>query len=254
MKYTVSKIIVLAIFLGLFQSCAPQKYDVTTITAKNTGIDSSLTSDSSYVNFIAPFRAEMIDRINEKLTYTPKDLVRTDGQLQSTLGNLLADLTYQEANPIFKAKTGKNIDFAMFNYGGIRSGIFKGDVLQKHAFELMPFENVLVVVELSGEKMQELFNYFLEQQRAHPLSKQLQLTITKEGYAATIHQQDFNPSKSYYVLTSDYLQSGGDRMYFFSNPKQRISLDYKVRDAIIAHFKSIDTLKADLDQRIRIQR
>ncbi len=253
MNYKFLKIIVLAIFLGLATSCNSKKYSVTTITAKNIAVDSTLNSIAQYRDTIAPYKAKMITKINEKLSYTPKDLVRTDGNLQSSLGNLMADLAYEEANPIFKEKTGKNIDFAMFNYGGIRSGIFKGPVLQKNAFELMPFENTLVVVELSGEKVAELFTYFIEQQRAHPLSKHLQLNISNNAYTAIIQGKPFNTTQSYFILTSNYLQSGGDNMNFFKDPIQLINTEYKVRDAIISYFRNVDTLKTSLDTRIILQ-
>ncbi|MDZ7614651.1 MAG: 5'-nucleotidase C-terminal domain-containing protein [Flavobacteriaceae bacterium] len=41
----------------------------------------------------------------------------------------------------------------MFNFGGIRQSIPKGDIKVIDVFQLMPFENMLVVAELSGEQM-----------------------------------------------------------------------------------------------------
>ena len=72
--------------------------------------------------------------MSKVLSYTPIDLTRTDGKLESSLGNLLADLCYQRANPVFKSRTGNTIDFALFNYGGIRAGITKGDITTQNAF------------------------------------------------------------------------------------------------------------------------
>ena len=108
---------------------------------------------------------------------------------------------------------------------------------------------MLVVVELSGEKMDALIAYLIKNNIAHPLSKHIQLTVTKKGYELRINNKMYDNSKSYFVLTSDYLQSGGDNMTFFKEPLQKISLDYKMRDAIIDYFKSVDTLKSNLDQR-----
>ena len=93
--------------------------------------------------------------MNTVLSYTPHNLVRTDGELESSLGNLLADLCYEKGNPIFNSRTGKNIDFALFNYGGIRAGITQGNITTQNAFNLMPFENSLVVLELTSEKIEE---------------------------------------------------------------------------------------------------
>ncbi|AUC14731.1 UDP-sugar hydrolase [Tenacibaculum sp. SZ-18] len=234
-------------------NCEEAKKSLVKITAKSIKVDSTLSPDNSIENIIAPFRDKMETSINTVITYTKKDLVRTDGELESSLGNLMADLSFERANPIFNKKTNKNIDFAMFNYGGIRAGIPAGEVTNKHAFELMPFENSLVVVELKPEKIKELVTYLIKNNKAHPLSKQIKLSVKNENYSLSINGDSFDNSRNYFVLTSDYLQSGGDKMDFFKNPVTLHKLDYKVRNAIIDYFKSKDTLISNLNERFKKQ-
>lgn len=243
------KLLLIFCFALALVSCKKDKQVVTKITAKTIAIDSLIAPKNDITAIISPYKDKMIKEINTVLSYTPTDLVRTDGALESTLGNLLADLSYNRANPLFFEKTGKNIDFALFNYGGIRAGISKGNITNKNAFELMPFENSYVVAELTGEKIQELINYLITQQKAHPLSKQIRLTVTKNGYLFLINNKTFDNTKSYYVLTTDYLQSGGDGMDFFKNPKSLTILDYKMRHAIIDEFKSKKIIESKLDKR-----
>ena len=115
----------------------------------------------------------------------------------------------------------------------------------------MPFENSLVVVELSGEKIIALIDYFIKNKKAHPLSKNIKLRINKDDtYELSINSQKFDLAKKYFVLTSDYLQGGGDGMDFFKNPISLFKTDYKMRHAIIDEFKSQDTLRTALDNRI----
>ncbi|MDY0779198.1 5'-nucleotidase [Tenacibaculum sp. IB213877] len=246
------KILFILSLLAVF-SCKKAPSTLTKITAKTIAIDSTLTSSEEINETIAPYKEKMLAEIEKKLTYAPKDLVRTDGEMQSSLGNLLADLCYQVSNPIFKEKTTKNIDFAMFNYGGIRAGIPEGDVKNKHAFQLMPFENKLVIAELSGDKVNELVQYFMSNQKAHPLSKNIQLTVTGNDYKLLINNKPFDNNKTYFVLTSDYLQGGGDKMNFFKDPVQVFNLDYKVRDAIITYFKNNNPLVSTIDNRVIIK-
>jgi 2',3'-cyclic-nucleotide 2'-phosphodiesterase (5'-nucleotidase family) len=251
MPYIFKRIILSFFIIITISSCKKEKYVVTKIKANTIAIDSSLRSDQSVTSAIAPFKEKMIKEINTVISYTPKNLVRTDGTLESSLGNLLADLSYKRANPLFKKLKGRDIDFAMFNYGGIRAGINKGKVTNKHAFELMPFENMYVVVELSGNKIEELVQYLIKSNTAHPLSSHISLTINNNNYQLKINGKAFDKNKSYFVLTTDYLQSGGDNMNFFKNPIQRISLEYKMRDGIVDYFKSVDTLTSKLDGRFK---
>ena len=243
------KFIIVALSLFLLFSCKNEPQKVIKITGKQIPINDSIASASTFENFIKPYRIKVNKEMNAVLCYTPKDLVRTDGKLESSLGNLLADLSYERANPVFNARTGKNIDFAMFNYGGIRASIPKGQITMENAFNLMPFENTFVVAELSPNKIKELIHYLISQNIATPISKQFHLKITKNGYKVTVNGKPLNPSKNYLVLTSDYLQNGGDNMNFFKNPVQLFRLDYKVRNAIIDYFKSTDTVKVKLDGR-----
>ena len=223
------------------------------ITSKTNLIDTEINQDSLIIKTFTPYKEKMIKEITSVISYAPKNLVRTDGNLQSTLGNLIADLSYEKSNELFKKETGKSVDFSMSTYGGIRSGIFKGNVTVSNAFELMPFDNTFVVVEITGEKIMELFDYFLEKQRAHPLSKHVQLTIQNKKYKVTINGKKLDKNKTYFVATSNYLQKGGDNMTFFANPISLFESNFLVREGITEYFKSQDTLVSNLDNRVIIK-
>lgn len=243
--------IILLFTILLLVNCKNKPQHVVRIEGKLLPITQEINADNAIETFIIPFKEKVEEEMNAVLSYTPIDLVRTDGDLESSLGNLMADLCYKRANPIFNSRTGNNIDFALFNYGGIRAGIGKGKIIAQDAFNLMPFENSLVVVELTPEKINELATYLINENKAHPLSKQINLYVTSSSYGLTINKKPFDSSKNYFVLTSDYLQNGGDNMLFFKNPVNLFKLDYKVRNAIIDYFSETDTIKVVLDGRFK---
>lgn len=248
------KIIISIFTILLLLSCKNEPQVLVKVEGKLLPITEEIQSKKEIEDFIQPYREKVEAEMNTVLSYTEKDLVRTDGELESSLGNLMADLCFDMANPVFKSRTTNNIDFALFNYGGIRAGITKGDIKTENAFQLMPFENNLVVVELTSEKIKELVNYLIANNRAHPLSKHINLEITKKGYNLKINNLPLNDSKTYFVLTSDYLQNGGDKMDFFKNPVSIQNLNYKVRNAIIDYFKDTDTINVKLDGRFRAEK
>jgi len=244
------KIWILFFFSFLIIACKNNSYEVSKINAKQLKIVNEVNQDSSIIQLFTPYKKKMTKKITKSLSFSPKILERTDGNLQSTLGNLVADLSYEKANELFKNKTGKTVDFSMSNYGGIRAAIMKGDVTVSNAFELMPFDNTLVVVELNYDKIKALFNYFVAKKRAHPLSKNIQLTIENDSYKVLINGKPIQKNRTYFIATSNYLQKGGDGMIFFSEPESLFDSNFLIRDAIVDYFESKDTLRANLDNRV----
>ncbi len=243
-------VIFLSLFLSLVSCSQKEKKHLSKIKGSLIGIDSTFKTDSKIDAFISPYRKHLQKEMNEVLSHTDKNLGKRDGKMESTLGNLLADLCYEEAQPIFKKQNHKSIDFTLLNVGGIRADISKGAITMADAFRVMPFENSLVVVELSAEKITEMLQYLAEKQKAHPISKHVKLHVYKDGtYRVRINGKKLNPRKSYFVLTTDYLQNGGDRMNFFKNPIHLYKLNYKMRNAIIDYFKKKKHIKANLDKR-----
>ncbi len=236
-------------------ACTQQQDAVSKVTGELVNVNDSLATDQTIEAYITPFRENLNKQMDSVLAYAPKTMHKKDGELETTIGNLMADIVVSEANPIYKQRTGKEIDLCLLNHGGIRAAIGEGNVITRTAFEVMPFENSIVVAELSAEKVHELIGYLARNQRAHPISG-LTLAIDQDGNVkrALINGKPIDDGRTYSVVTSDYLQNGGDRMVFLKDPKELHVLDYKIRNAMLDYFKKVDTLPAKLDQRfVRVE-
>ncbi len=172
--------------------------------------------------------------MNAKISYTNFDLNKQGDN--SNLGNLLADYTYEGAVDWASKNKIPKIDAAVINIGGIRSTIGKGDILLKHIYEVMPFENELVIVKMKGADMLKLFNYYLETQKNNPVSKLKIETSEGKIVQALIDNSSIENSKNYYIATSDYLALGGDNMKFFASGEM-ISTGIKLRDLYVEKFR-----------------
>lgn len=231
-------------------SCKQENLVPAEITGKRINIDGGIAPDTSIANFIKPYADHVNSNLDSIIAYNPTDLNKNDGELNTALGNMMADLIMEQVNPIFKSRTGKDIDIVLLNQGGIRSSIGKGPVTERTAYSLMPFENEVVIVELKGEKILEMLDYLENNKTAHPLSG-IRI-LMDENYKitdATIKGEQIDPEKNYFVATSDYLQKGGDNMVFLSDPINLFGADYKIRNAIIDYFYKVDTLKTKRDER-----
>lgn len=241
---------ILIIFLVFSLLGCKNTIQTTSIKAEKIPVDNTIEGDAEIEAFIKPYAEHLKLTLDSVIAYNPTNLSKKDGKLNTALGNLMADLVMEQANPIFRSRTGNSIDIVLLNNGGIRSGIGKGPVSSRTGFELMPFENEIVVVELSGNKIQEMFNYLEDAKTAHPISgMQLSVDSNYKLTNALIGGKELDLNRNYFVATSDYLQQGGDNMNFFKNPLNLFDIDYKLRNAVIDHFIKVDTLKTSIDNR-----
>lgn len=232
-------------------SCAQQQTYVTRVEGKQIGITNTNAETPSIENFIKPYRENIDKDLSTVLAYAPETLDKFKGEWQTTIGNLLADVTLQRGNTVFEKREKKHIDMCLLNHGGIRAGIPKGNVTARTAFEIMPFENSLLVIGLKGEQLREIAAYIIKEKKPHPLSG-MSFTIDKNNKAKNIMIEG-NPiqdDKTYYVATSDYLANGGDNMNFFKKGVEKYDLDYKLRNVLIDYFKDVDTIPVINDKRI----
>lgn len=245
-----NKIILLVALFSLLFSCRQQEVHLSKIEGKLLPIDSQIGKDSTITHLIAPFKEELKGKMNTVLAYCPTNLSKERNKPETAIGNFMADLCFTRGNAVFKKETGKNIDFVLLNAGGVRSGIGKGAVTTKSAYEVMPFENNMVVAELSYKNIQLLFTYLAQAKMAHPISKNLRVQIKNNSIKSVTLNNNPLVDRTYYVLTSDYLQRGGDRMNFFKNPISLTDLHYKIRTAILDELAQIDTINAIEDKRV----
>ena len=118
----------------------------------------------------------------------------------------------------------------------------------------MPFENTSIVVGLKGEQILDMLNYFIAENKPHPLSG-VQFTISKTNQPINISVQGkpLDSNKIYYVITSDYLSNGGDKMEFFKKGVEIYDINYKLRNILIDYFKETKTIISSRDQRIILE-
>lgn len=233
-----------------FSSCKKPVPYLSDIKGERVSLDSSITTSALVDSFVAPYRLRVNEILDSTLAYAPQVISKTDGAYNTSGGNLMADIVLSEASPIFKTRTGKEIDFVLLNHGGIRSGISKGKITARTAYEVMPFENAIVVAELDGTSVLDLVSFLKDSGRAHPISG-LEITLNKNNSIASIRIQGkpLDKKRTYHVGTSNYLLTGGDRMEFFKNALNVVNTDYLIRNAMIDYFKKVDTVLGLVDER-----
>ncbi len=199
---------------------------------------------------IDPYREELGESMEEIVGRVPREL--TKGRPESTLGNWLADLLYTEA----VRYADRPVDFAVQNSGGVRiNSLPAGDLPVRTVYELMPFDNQLVLLELDYETTLALINH-MAAAGGWPVSRQLHFRITPTGTAADITLEDkpLTADRTYRVALPDYVANGGSDCDFLVGFPQ-LATGQMIRDLIILHLREAyeqgRLVTAELDSRIR---
>ncbi|QDO95604.1 hypothetical protein FNB79_17045 [Formosa sediminum] len=241
--------------LVLLVSCKTKTLNLTKIEGKQIQISEELPPNQDLIDFIKPYHDHVVSTLDSTLAYAPETYNKNDGTFNTAIGNFMADVVYEQANPIFKSRTGQDIDFVLLNKGGIRAPISKGNITSRTAYEIMPFENSIIVAAIKGTQVNKALNYLSKSKTAHPVSK-LKLVINSDFdiVEASVKGQKIDDNRTYFVATNDYLYNGGDNMTFFKPNDTAYVLNYKLRNAFIDYFTKVDTINPMIDDRfIQIQ-
>lgn len=234
--------------IGLLIVSCKSPLSVASIKAeKNIYITDQLQSDKTMESVILPYKQELEGKMNAKISHTNVELTKSGDN--SNLGNLLADYTFEGADEWAKKNNIPPIDAAVINIGGIRTIIPKGDIFTKQIYEVMPFENEIVIIKMKGQDVEALFDYYLQTQKNNPVSHLVIETENGTLSQKLINGKSLDNDKIYYIATSDYLALGGDNMFFFGKG-ETISTGIKMRDLFLEKFKQNPEITVPDDVRL----
>ncbi len=220
-------------------------------------VDSSTApeKDEAVEAVISGYRAGLEDEMQQVIAYSEHTMEKD--KPEGLLNNFIADLIMEMGRELYTPPDGKSLDFTLLNYGGLRTTIPEGPVTMARIFELMPFENEMVVITLSPEKTAELFEFLSTEGIGMPVSGIRIKTRDNGDMDVSIGGEPFDNTREYRVLTSDYLAGGGDNMVFFLDPLNEEYLGMRIRDAIIEYLtrkhEKGEAISSSLDGRFTIE-
>ena len=224
-------------------------------TSENRIAETSISTNSSSDSILSPYKKTLDSSMNAVLNTSLTEM--EVGQPEGKLGNFITDLTLSTA----RKNSESPVDFCVLNNGGLRVPLPKGDITLRKIYELMPFENEIVIVTLKGEQILEMLEYIKDKTLLPPSRKSgvpvsgIRIMLSNNQVKQVfIGMYEFNPDKTYRIATSDYLANGGDHMDFFKTNEGIEKTGIKLRDAIIDYILVLKqkgiAINAALDGRI----
>jgi len=254
MMNKVKFIVIQAVILSFaFLSCTGEKrYAIKQIRTSRILMDSvwDTPPGSPMQALVDSFKTRMEEVIHKEIGIAAQDLVK--GKPQSLLGNLTADAIFDFADNLWG-----NIDFAVTNIGGIRATLNKGVITVGNIYEIYPFNNYVVLLELPGTAVETLFGS-LALKAGEVLSKGIEFAIKdKTVELLKIGGKPLDKEKTYRIATINYLAEGNDSMEAFTQAVKITNSNVLIRDVMIEHIKKSTAthqkIDAKLDNRIKIK-
>ncbi len=210
--------------------------------------------DSATYKTILPYKTTHDQLMSKVLAVSTDAFLKAE--VESTLGNMFCDAVLYEA----KKQLGIDslmLNAAVFNKGGLRNSLPKGNITMGNVFELMPFDNQVVLLKLSGDQFKDMCDKIAEK-GGIPIGGMRMAMNGKAAADITVNGKPFDQTKDYWVVTSDYLANGGDNYTFFKTAKERKAMNVLLRDVIVNYCTDMTaqgkTLKPYLDGRIQLSK
>lgn len=223
-------ILLLLLFTGI-TSCNTS-YQGQSLQYKSYRINDVLQKDTLLLAFLEPYSSNVNKTMNEVVGVAVVSMDKK--QPESTLGNFMADAFFTMAEEKYNTK----VDAAFLNFGGIRlTQLPAGNVTTGKIFELMPFDNLLILQKIKGSVLQQLLD-LTAARGGWPVAGITMQIKDKKAANVMVGGKPIDPDGTYTIVNSDFIANGGDNADMLRNVPQ-ITNGYLMRDAIFDYIKKL---------------
>ena len=217
MKFRINKYLTLIGFVALLTTTCQTSYKVTDFNSSNSTIDNNLSTGDFSEFDLSSYKNQIQNQMNEVISTCSIEM--DVNSPEGLLGNFICDLTLFTTKTILK----NEVDFCILNNGGFRTTLPKGEITVGKIFEIMPFDNQLVVLELDSDQMIDLLNFIKKKsiisdsrKAGVPISGMRISILGGDISRVFIGLKELDSTKKYKVVTTNYLANGGDQMGFLT--------------------------------------
>lgn len=206
-----------------------------------TAVDASIPDDPALQKIVSAYSPKV--RELSAVIGTLEGELKKSGVGGASLGNFVTDAMMFEAR-----EKGHPVVVAITNSGGLRKNtIAPGQLRASDIFELLPFENALVEVELTGAQLLKLLENVTRGRDAQAGAR-VQFRWNEQDRPEFISaklagpnsaERDIDPAATYSVVTIDYLLKLASGNYaLLQEAKRATPLNITIRDAVMEYVKA----------------
>ncbi len=240
-----------SLFIGLLFILSCRTYHPTQVQWSEYHLEqkkSSVDADSVANSTIQPYKNALDSQMHVVIGRTITSLKA--GKPEGTLGDFFADAIREQTSAWLHAQ----VDISFFNSGGLRiPEIPTGNIQVTTIYELMPFDNEAVILELDGKTVLQICE-FSAKRGGDPVSGMRYQIRDNAPVNILVGNEALDLNRKYMVATNDYLANGGDNLNFLKG-KPIKQTGIKIRDMLLDYFKTHDQpLNYKPDGRVQLQK
>lgn len=215
------------------------------ISWSSVPISDSIAIDQNIENIISPYRGKLDSIMNEVIGFAAADMT-SRGEYESTLGTFVTRLSLEQCEAIFE----REIDVAVMNHhGGLRAPINQGEITLGEVFQVMPFDNEMVLLEVPGNVLIEVVEKINGSGRS--MLWPVEFTVTESGpINISLDGKLISYSETYTMAISDYLANGGGGFSMLIPLKRLDVPTVLLRDIIAKEIREIAARGEQVDEQI----
>ena len=233
--------------LFLLSACQKKPVQVVSVTTEAivVGENADGVQDAAYLQRLAPVKEDLEREMSIPIGFAPECL--WVAAPECPMLNWASDALWEAAKTAYDGP----VDIAIVNMGGMRCEWQAGHITRGNVFELMPFDNRLVVLTLSGSDVLTLCESFAQYGGQGVAGMRVTIMDSKV-VDVQIGGKALNTKATYKVATSDYLSGGADHMDALAHYSDLWNSDLLIRELYIEAVQAQDTVRAQVDGRMTI--
>ncbi len=193
--------------------------------------DVRVAPNSKVEDYLKPYRASLKKKTDEVIAKLKIDLTKKG--YSNSLGRFASQIILEKARKYSKL----HVDFALLNNGGLRKPLYKGDIKIKDIYELMPFDNYIVVVSVKGNEVKKMCGEIIHHHGLPMAGIAIRAGETDDKYCR-VNGKDIDEKKDYLIATINYLYNVGEGVPSLKHGKLVKNMtNHLFRDAIIEYVK-----------------
>lgn len=215
-------------------------------------ITDSVAPDPEVQAIVDRYQAELQEALGETVGEATTSILRGETRsVESEMGNFVADSmrTYYPG-----------VDFAFQNAGGLRADIDQGPITLEEIYAVLPFNNTLVTMELTGAQMEQVL-----EEGADSRYGTVQVSGLKWAYDADAPFGDrvtritlpdgtpIDPNATYKVATNNFMATGGDQFTTLTQGQNTTDTQTNLVDTVVRYLELNSPVDPQVEGRLTVE-